>query len=150
MIGMTLTLAALQTLPADLLARRDAQEIADAYNADPANAEVAEYWLTDRGLVADLVIASGGTDLSDSILNKFDAAMAASRSAKAQINRLYNDANGLNFGDPALRAWFVAHTPDVFTEAERDALLALAVRPASVSEYDVRRLCWSDNGFWLA
>ena len=104
---MPLTLAALQTLPAELLARRDAQEIADAYNADPANAEVVEYWLTDRGLVADLVIASGGTDLSDSILNKFDAAMAASRSAKAQINRLYNDPKGLNFGDAALRGWFV-------------------------------------------
>ena len=147
---MPLTLAALQTLPAELLARRDAQEIADAYNADPANAEVVEYWLTDRGLVADLVVKSGGdTALSDGILNKLDAAMVASRSAKAQINRLYNDPKGLNFGDAALRGWFAASTPAVFTADECAALLSLPVRAVVVTAAEVEIAAKTDDGQWL-
>ena len=132
----------------ELLAQHNTQAITDALNAS-GRTEVVEYWLTDRGLVVDLVVLNNGdTAMSDSILTKLDAAMTASRSAKVQISRLYNDAKGLNFGDPALRGWFAANTPAVFTDAERDALLSLAVRESVIDEYAVRCIAWSDDGVW--
>lgn len=117
------------------------QTIADILNADPARKVVGEYWLTDRGLVSDLVTASQSTALSDSILTKLDALAASSRSTKALMNRLENDARGVNFGDPALRAQFAKwHQEGVFTEAERDAVLALALQPAPpITAADVSR-----------
>lgn len=106
----------------------------------------SEYWLTDRGLVADLSVASGSVALSDSILTKLDAAAEQSRSVKAIADRLYNDTRGVNFGDPAMIGWFQAMTPAVFTEAERDALLALSVQPAPVSEFEIRKAIFNDDG----
>ena len=135
-------------LPEDVRATYDAQSIADALNV--GRTEVVEYWLTDRGLVADLVVKSGGdTALSDSILNKLDAAMAVSRSAKAQINRLYNDPKGLNFGDAALRGWFVLNTPAVFTVDECAALLSLPVRAVVVTAAEVEIVAKTGDGQWL-
>lgn len=111
-----------------------------------ANKVVAEYWLTDRGLVADLVTLTGTTAMSDSVLNKLDAAAASSRSVQTIVNRLYNDTRGINFGDPATVDWFQSMTPAVFTEAERDALVSLALQPSPVSEFDIRRAIFNDNG----
>lgn len=90
----------------------------------------SDYWITDVGLVADLVSATGSTAMSDSVLTKLDAAMQTSRSAKTLIERLYNDARGLNFGDTSLLAWFGEQTPLVFTAAENAAIQALCMQPA--------------------
>lgn len=91
---------------------------------------VQEYWLTDRGLVADLVVATGSTAMSDAILAHLDVVATQSRSVKAMLNRLENDSRGLNFGDPSLRA----QLPYLgFSEAEVAALLALALQPAPLS-----------------
>ena len=95
---------------------------------------VGEYWLTDRGLVSDLVMAHGNTDLADSILTKLDTLAAQSRSTRAMMNRLENDARGINFGDPALRAQFqILGSAGIFTAEEVDALLALASKPSPLS-----------------
>lgn len=99
--------------------------------------EVQEYWLTDRGLVSDLVVATGSTAMSDAILAKLDALAAQSRSIAAVVSRLTNDARGINWGDIPTRAQIEALTPSVFTEAERDALLELANRPAPVSAEEI-------------
>lgn len=108
--------------------------------------QAAEYWLTDRGLVSDLNVATGTPAMSDSVLAKLDAAAEQSRSVKALTNRLYNDTRGINFGDPAMIAWFVAMTPTLFTEQERDALLALSQLPAPVGEFEIRQAIFNDNG----
>lgn len=95
---------------------------------------VAEYWLTDRGLVSDLVKASGSNDLSDAILTKLDALAASSRSTKAMMNRLENDVRGINFGDVELRAQFqVLEQLGVFEATEVAALLALAQKPQAIA-----------------
>lgn len=99
--------------------------------------EVQEYWLTDRGLVSDLVVATGSTAMSDAILAKLDVLAAQSRSIAAVINRLTNDVRGINWGDIPTRAQIEALTPSVFTEAERDAILDLANRPAPVSADEI-------------
>lgn len=142
-------LSKIQALSPELLAQKNTQAITDALNADQTFTEVVEYWITDRGMVSDLVLATGDTAMSDSILTKLDTAMAASRSSKAIIGRLYADGKGLNFGDPAMRGWFMQNTPSIFTGEECSALLNLAVRKAVVDEYAVRCLCWSDDGQWL-
>ena len=108
--------------------------------------QASEYWLTDRGLVSDLVKITGTTAISDSVLNKLDAAAAASRSVQAITNRLYNDVRGINFGDPATIEWFQAMTPAIFTEVERDVLCSLAFQPAPVSEFDIRCAIFNDDG----
>lgn len=124
-------IAADPALVALAAARRDADIAAAPVFAD--HRAVQEYWLTDRGLVADLVMATGDTAMSDAVLTKLDGLAQQSRSIVAVVNRLTNDPRGINWGDPAMRGQIVALTPTVFTEAERDALLALAYRPAPVT-----------------
>lgn len=124
-------------------------QVPEALAAHPIFAnckQASEYWLTDRGLVSDLTVATGSPAMSDSILTKFDAAAEQSRSVKAVTSRLYNDDRGINFGDQAMVAWFVAMTPTLFTEQERDALLALPQRPAPVGEFEIRQAIFNDNG----
>jgi hypothetical protein len=116
----------------------------DAYVTARNDAAVASYFtglkktalgtvfLTDRAMVAAMVAATSSNALSDSILTKLDAALANSRSAKTIINRLYTDPVGINFGDPALVAWFATNTPSVFTQPEHDALVALGQVPIVV------------------
>ena len=98
------------------------------------------YWLTDRGFVADLVKATGSTAMSGSMLTKLDAVMGADRSAQALIGRLYSDPHGLDFGDGALLAWFAAMTPAVFTEDERDAVMALREQPTPITTSQVSEI----------
>lgn len=115
------------------------QAIADVLNTD--RQVVGEYWLTDRGLVSDLVTATGTTDMADSILTKLDVLAASSRSTRAMMNRLENDARGVNFGDAALRAQFqYLGGQGVFTADEVAAVLALAMQDApKITAADVSR-----------
>jgi hypothetical protein len=136
----------IRALPAATLAAEDTAQIAAALNV--GRTAVSDYWLTDRGLVADLVALTGSTALSDSILTKLDQAATASRSVKAITNRLYNDPTGINFGEMALRGWIASMTPSLFTVPERDALLGLAIKPATVSIDQINALCWSTDGVW--
>ena len=99
---------------------------------------VKEYWLTDRGLVSDLMLLSGSLDMSDAILTKLEVLAEQSRSMKAIINRLTTDPKGINFGDTGMRAQISYLTPAVFTETERDMLLSLAVQPDPVTVHEVQ------------
>lgn len=122
---------ALTTAEQDLAGARYDGALAASLSA--GRTTVGSYWLTDRGLVTDLTTATGTTAMSDSVLAKLDAAAAASRSVQAVANRLYSDARGVDFGNEALRAWIAGATPSLFTVAEREALLALAVQSAPIS-----------------
>lgn len=125
---MSLLRDRLLTIDQRMLQRRDDDAIAAELNRTPP-IKVVEYWLTDHGLVSDIFAHPAGSHaMADAILDKLDQMAAASRSVKALVNRLYNDARGLNFGDPALREFFVSNTPAVFSEAERDVVLSLAQR----------------------
>lgn len=91
---------------------------------------VKETWLTDRGVVSKLVPVHG-VDLCDSISNKLDAIATQSATVKRMVNRLYNDSQGLNFGDAGLRAMFESWRGKVLTADEADALLSLGLQPSS-------------------
>ena len=121
----------------DQLLRRDLQEIANIVSLD--RTELREYWLTDRGLVSDLFMLTGSLAMPDSVLTKLEALASQSRSIRAIFNRLENDPKGLNFGDMGLRAQIQYLTPVVFTEEERDLLLALPVQKAPVSASDIQK-----------
>lgn len=125
-------------LSADAVLPKD-QAIADILNA--GRKVVGEYWLTDRGLVSDLVAATGNTDMADSILTKLDTLANSSRSTRAMMNRLQTDVRGVNFGDAALRAQFqYLGGMGVFTVDEVAAVLALALQDApKITAADVSR-----------
>jgi hypothetical protein len=38
----------------------------------------------------------------------------------------------------------------VITQLDADKLLAIAVQPNPISEFEVRQACWADNGIWRA
>jgi hypothetical protein len=130
-----------------ILSTHDTQAITDAFNL--GRTAIKDYWLTDRGLVSDLVAATGSTVMSDSILTKLDGLAASSRSTRAMMNRLENDLRGVNFGDAALRAQFeYLGSAGVFTAQEVAALLALAYMPDPVSTYDITVCVQDDQGIW--
>lgn len=91
---------------------------------------VQDTWLTDRGMVAEIV-PQYGLALCDSVLAKLEQAGAASKSVGRIVQRLYNDALGINFGDAALRAMIGAWSGNLLTAEESGALLALSEKPAS-------------------
>lgn len=80
----------------------------------------------------------------------------------AMLDVIYNDANfrhvkplleqgRLIVGSPLVVATIQGMAADgVIPAAARDALLALTVEPDPVSDLDVRRALWSDDGRWLA
>ena len=123
-------------VPASLVAAKEHGLIAAAVSVD--RKQVKEYWLTDRGLVADLVTISGDTTLSNSILAKLDALANQDRSTAAIVSRLVNDPRGVNFGDTALLAQFqLLKVAGVLTQQELDALSSLALQDAPVSVAEV-------------
>lgn len=126
----------LQKCDQDLLNSRDLGSIAATVSIN--RTELKEYWLTDRGLVSDLVQVTNSLSISDSILAKLDSLATNSPSIAAIVNRLKNDSKGINFGDIALRDQISYLTPSIFTEQERDLLLDLAIKPAPVSVYEVQ------------
>lgn len=134
----------------ELLATRDSQAIADKVNQGRTKIS-DDYWLTDRGMVADITKITGNTDMSSSILTKLDGMALQDRSTKAIVDRLKTDAKGINFGDPALRAHFdMLGSAGLLEESEVMCLLMLAVQPDPVTEYQVRCAIWADNGDYLA
>lgn len=131
LVGRSLTAEEVTAIDAHLPNRRD-DLIAQVLSA--GRTVVADYWLTDRGLVSDLVRATGNTDLSDAILTKLDAMATQSRSTKAMLNRLENDVRGVNFGDAALLVqWGHLEAVGALTSAEASALRALPVVPNPIA-----------------
>lgn len=94
---------------------------------------VKDVWLTDRGMVSELVPVHG-TTLTDSIFTKFDTVAASSKTVERMVNRLYNDERGLNFGDAGLRGMFASWSGNILTVDEANALLGLGISKGSRAE----------------
>jgi len=113
--------------------------------------EIIEYWLTDRGLITDLYTSSGSTTMSDSVLSKLEAFAASSKTISHLFDRLCKDTRGLDFGQTGLRGQiqYLGTVPGGFSAEEVAALLALAERPVSPTEFDVRCAIFADDGSLL-
>lgn len=79
----------------------------------------------------------------------------------AMLDVIYTDPNfrhvkplleqgRLIVGSPMVVQTIQSMVPLVYPQAVADLLLALTVDPDPVTEFDVRRACWSDAGEWLA
>lgn len=127
---MTL-LSQIKALPAELLALRDTQAIADALTpvVTVVPCEIG------KGRVLATIGLSAGNALLDTIDNVADF-----RHVKQLV------ANGwLDVGAPLTRVMI----DQVCTPEDGAALKALAEISTPIDEMTVRRVCWSDNGEWL-
>lgn len=58
--------------------------------------------------------------------------------------------SGLAIGSPAVIAMLVAIVQvGGLTQVESDALISVAEVPDPITEFEVRKACWADNGDWL-
>jgi hypothetical protein len=134
---MTL-LTEVQALPAELRASRDTQAIADALSVGRTKPSTREI---GNGTILEVLGLTAGNALLDAINNAPDF-----RHVKPLVEQ-----GRLIIGGPLVAAALMGMVAGgVITQADADKLLAIAVQPDPVSEFDVRRAVWSDNGKYLA
>lgn len=134
----------------------DTQAIADALSV--GRKQVQPRIVSARGIAAEF---PGGPVAAEVVLMKLEGAAAAASASTDQSQKVLGSlisrqlrflaADGLDFGSPALRGMldqFVSMS--ILTQAEVDGLKSLADVPETISEMDVRRACWSDDGTWRA
>ena len=121
-----------------LLASQDTQAIADAVNVGRVKVQPN---LGGVGIVMEALGPTAGAALLDQ-LETMAATVPAVKWAFVLINR-----GELDFGSTATRAMIDQLVTDPAAAA---ALKAVAEVPDPVSEFDVRRACWSDAGEWIA
>ena len=129
------------TLPPELLAQRDTQAIADALPSvgGVGRIERAEFamWCADTGMRAKIEdhAANPASPLRSAALACRDVILGA--------------ANAIDFSLPGnaamLGAWVAIGE---LSQDQADNLLAQATRYSKADEYDVRCVCWADNGDW--
>jgi selenophosphate synthase len=131
-------------VPAVVLATKDTQAIADAFNAGRTKvqkvpiADVQAY-LQTNGIWWTIKAAAA------------DAAHPAQSAAIAVI-----DVAGARYENIDTTLPLVGQmlgglvATGVITQPHMDDLMSLGVVPDPVSEMDVRRACWADNGTWSA
>jgi hypothetical protein len=108
-------------------ARAKDQAIADILNA-PAGTRLVDQFETAISLMAHLGAVTGAT-----ILDKLETASAAQPVLKWAMLALKSE-RGINVGDPDARGMIEQLAAgNVLTQAEADALLALAVRTSSLA-----------------
>jgi hypothetical protein len=135
---------------------QDTQAIADALSV--GRKRVESRIISARGIAAEF---PGGPVAAEVVLMKLEGAAAAASASTDQSQKVLGSlisrqlrflaGEGLDFGSAALRGMldqFVGMS--ILTQGEVDGLKALADVPATISEMDVRRACWSDNGTWSA
>lgn len=130
--------------PPELLATRDAQAIADA--ASIGRTRLVETKIGEAVLLNVLGPVAGAALL--------DRLAELGKSAEPQLRPIYYavgllKADKLDVGSPATRGQLDALAAAGILPASAVAVVkALAERPDPVSEYDVRRIGWSDDGEW--
>lgn len=121
-------------LPPELLAQRDTQAIADALPP------IVSTRYTEIG--KGKIIGAIGLAAANNVLDVIDS-MPDYRHVKQLVE------NGwLDIGSPLARASIDAMVPAIITQEQSDAIKALGEVRTPVSEYDVRCVCWSDDGEW--
>lgn len=137
---MTVTLDEIRALPVDVTGQRDTQVIADALS-------VGRTRLVERfvgiGTILAVMAPNGGA-----FLDALEAMAATNSNVKWALKLI--EADGMDVGMEATRVQLLEFAQDVpEMQAGINALLALAEVPDPVSEFEVRCLCWSDNGEWV-
>lgn len=127
-----ITLADIQALPVEVTQNQDTQAIADALS-------VGRIKLVTKEIGKLTVLSTIGMEAGNALLDIIDT-VDTFRHVR------YPLANGwLDLADPTARAML-----DTICSAENAAKLkALAEQADPVDEYEVRKLCWSDDGGWL-
>ena len=134
---MTL-LANINALPAELRASRDTQAIAAALSVGRTRPSTREI---GNGTILEVLGLAAGNALLDAINNAPDF-----RHVKPLVEQ-----GRLIVGSPLVAVSLAGMVSGkVITQADADKLLAIAVEPDPVSEFDVRRAVWSDAGEYLA
>jgi len=128
-----ITLSDIQALAPEILAQQDTQLIADTLS-------VGRIKLVKTEIGKLTVLGTIGMTAGNALLDTID-------SVENFRHIRYPLANGwLDISDPTARALL-----DSICSAEDAALLkALAEQADPVDEYTVRKLCWADDGSWLA
>ena len=128
----------IQALDPALVASRDTQAIADALSVGrmkPSDREIG------NGTILAVLGLTAGNALLDAINNVPDF-----RHVKPLVEQ-----GRLSIGGPLVAIALAGMVLEgVITQADADKLLAIAVEPDPVSEFDVRQACWADNGIWRA
>ena len=131
-----ITLAQIRELPAELLAQRSTQLIADAMPEQVV--------LVGTEIGKGKVIEAIGMDAANDILDVID-----SQPPFRHVKQLLE--NGwLDVSSPVLREQLDQLAIAGVISAENVAKIkSLAEQRHRVDEYEVRKLCWSDDGQWL-
>jgi hypothetical protein len=135
---------------------QNTQAIADALSV--GRKRVESRIISARGIAAEF---PGGPVAAEVVLMKLEGAAAAASASTDQSQKVLGSlisrqlrflaGEGLDFGSPALRGMldqFVGM--GILSQVEVDGLKSLVDVAATISEMDVRRACWSDNGTWSA
>ena len=145
----------------ELLSGRDTQAIADAVNAGRTRVDgvtkfaslgISERFPSLNGLPGPL-----GAEL---LFRKLEAfAPVALQSSDISVSLLggavirqmgHLKGAGMAIGSPAVRQMLAALVgAGAITQAESDALVSCATTPDPITEFEVRRACYSDAGDWL-
>lgn len=149
-------------VPPDVLATRNDAAVAAAVSAGRTRQDHTTKF-TSLG-ISERFPALGalpGPLAAEMVLQKLeafrDAALASADPAtrllggaiKRQMQHL--EGNGMAVGSPAVAQMLaVIVGAGGLTQAEMDALVSVAAVPDPVSDLDVRRALWSDDGEWLA
>lgn len=123
---------------ADVRASRDSQRIADQVNVGrvkPSSVKVGK----------GLIVRTIGLAAANTVLDQIDAAPDYRHVRHLLV------AGELDAWDPIFQGALKSlEEQEVLSKEGATALLALGAEPDPVSEFDVRKACWSDAGEWLA
>ena len=120
-----------------LIASRDHQAIADAVNVGrtkPTDTEIG------NGTILEVLGLTLGTHVLD-VINLTPA--------YKYVKPLLEQGR-LKIGSALAQGAVQAFVPGLLTQAQADAIKALGIADDHVTEYDIRKACWSDNGEYLA
>lgn len=140
----------IRALPVEITGQQDTQVIAAAL---PPVVTHQPRLITERGVLAALPVPAG-----DQLLTAIEQFAAASLPEGHPLAAYHGTirrgiswlkAEGLDLGDPLSRSLLLTlANAGIVSTASVTTLLALAEVSTPVSEMDVRRVCWSDEGVW--
>lgn len=122
-------------LAPELLAQQDTQAIADAL-PERVTTQPTEI---GKGKIISVI----GLSAANAVLDVIDA-----HPDYRHVKQLVE--NGwLDIGSPLVRAALDAMVPAIISAEQASAVKALGEIRVPVDEFEVRKICWSDNGEWL-
>ena len=141
----------LARVPEEVLASRDSQAIADAFNV--GRVRLVSRLIGERGVLDALGPIAGEAFLA--ALEAITSAEALPEPARPYFGALrrgvaWLKSEGLDLGSSTTRSLLdLLASVGVLDAAAVGTIKALARTPDAIDELTVRRLAWSDNGEWL-